>query len=245
MDLNLGKDLVNNLKENKLVQNFMKELSNYLEDNSKKDNEEPIIEKILSNRKATTGNENAIRWKEDEIILKYVKDRNIDKPIYFVKDNKKAYWQNNERYENNDVYNVYKVENGKIDEIEINKKDMPKNIGVNDVFKIENGEYIIDDLATKEIKEELINMADEILGKQNINLNTHRKENHLYMVTERIGNKCFLKDLTDKSKIEFEETDLSKGLLEKASEGVVFKYEDGKYKYFSDDGFEREEKLNH
>ena len=70
MDFNLGKDLINNLKENKLVQNFMKELSNYLEDNVKNDKQEPIIEKILSDKKATTGNENAIRWKEDKICTK-------------------------------------------------------------------------------------------------------------------------------------------------------------------------------
>lgn len=242
MDLNLGKDLLNNLKENKFVQNFMKELSNYLENNSKKDKQDPIIEKILSNKKATTGNENEVRWKEDETIIKYAQSRNTNEPIYFVKDDKKIYWQNNERYENNNVYNVYKIENGKIDAFEINKKDMPKNIGVNDVFTIENGKYIIDNLATKEIQEELTNMANEILSKQNINLDAHRKENHLYMVTEKIKGKCFMWDLTEKSKIEFEETELEH--TKEVSPGDVFQYKNGKYEYYSDNGFEMAEKLN-
>lgn len=242
MDFNLGKDLINNLKENKIVQNFMKELSNYLEDNAKNDKQEPIIEKILSDKKATTGNENAIRWKEDETIIKYAQSRNINEPIYFVKDNKKIYWQNNERHKNDEVYRVYKIENGKIEEIQINKKDMPKNIGVNDVFTIESGKYIINDLATKEIQKELVNMANEILSKQTINLDTHKKEKHLYMVTEKIDNKCFLWDLTEKSKVEFEEPELEH--TEEISVGYVFQYKDGKYEYYSDNGYEMAEKLN-
>lgn len=68
MNLDLVNNLFNNLKENKLVQNFMKELSNYLENN--------------------------------------------------LKNN---YWLNNQEHYNNDVYNVLKVQNGKIEEIEIDK----------------------------------------------------------------------------------------------------------------------------
>ena len=45
--------------------------------------------------------------------------------MYFVKDSKKTYWSNNEKHYNNNVYNVLKVENDKIEELEISKKDMP------------------------------------------------------------------------------------------------------------------------
>ena len=87
-------------------------------------------------------------------------------------------------------------------------------------------------------------MAKEILNKQNINLAKHRKEGHLYMITEELGDNRFLWDLTDAPKTEFEEVDISKDLLDKATEGVVLKYINGKYEYYSDDGYERVEKLN-
>lgn len=152
--------------------------------------------------------------------------------MYFVKDNKKTYWSNNERHFNNDVYTVLKVQNSKIEEMEINKKDIPKDIGVNDVFKIEYGKYVIDNIATKELKEEIINMAKEIINKQDVNLDKYRKEGHLYLVTEEIGNSRFLLDLTEEAKVEFEEVNFSKNLLNKATEGVILKYTNGTYENY-------------
>ena len=43
MNLDLVNDLFSNLKENKLVQNFMKELSNYLEKNLSNNNLVQIV----------------------------------------------------------------------------------------------------------------------------------------------------------------------------------------------------------
>lgn len=240
MKLDLVNDVFNNLKENKFVQNFVNELSNYLENNLSLKNEGvPIIEDILSKNKLTTGNKNSIIWNENDVILKYAEQNFNNDSMYFVKDNKKTYWLNNEKHSNNDVYTVLKVQDSKIEEIEISKKDMPKDIGVNDVFRIENGKYIIDNLATKELQEEISNMAKEIIDKQNKNLEKYRKEGHLYMVSEELGKNRFLWDLTDVSKFEFEEVDIPNDLLEKATEGMVLRYMDGKYEYYSDDGFER------
>ncbi len=233
MNLNLVNDLFNNLKENKFVQNFIKELSNYLGNNSNCEREEiPIIEEILSKNNFTTGNQNAIRWNLDDVVLKYAQKNSSSDTIYFIKDNK------------NNAYDVLKAENGKIEEIEINKKDIPSEVKINDVLKINDNNYVIDNIATKELQEDIKNMAEEIFEKQNINLNKHRKEGHLYMVTEEIGNNRFLWDLTDAPKTEFEETDITKELLSKATEGMVLKYTNGKYEYYSDDGFERAEKIH-
>lgn len=248
MNLDLVNDLFNNLKENKFVQNFMKELSNYLENNQKSnsgfaDERTPILDNILSSKNITIGNENSIRWKEDDVILKYAEKTGSAEPMYFVKDSKKTYWSNNERHYNNDVYNVLKVQSGQIEKIEINKQDMPKDIGVNDVFKIKDGEYTIDEIATKELQEEITNMANEILNKQNIDLDEYRKEGHLYVVTEELNNNRFLCDLTENSKIEFEEVDFPSDLLDKATQGTVFKYANGRYEYYSNDGFERTGKM--
>lgn len=241
MNLDLINNIFNNLKENKFVQNFKNELSNYLENNIK--NEKiPIIENILANNNLTTVNKRNIMWNENNVILKYSEKIGNNEPIYFVKDSKKTYWLNNKKHYNYDVYTVIKAQNKKIQEMEISKQDMPKHIGVNDVFKIKNGNYIIDNIATTELQKEITDMAKKIIDKQKINLDGHRKEGHLYMVTEELGNNRFLWDLTDAPKTEFEEVDIPKDLLDRATEGVVLKYINGKYEYYSDDGFERAEK---
>ena len=100
MKLDLVNDLFNNLKENKFVQNFIKELSNYLEKNSSYANEEnPIIEDILSKNNFTTGNQNAIRLNLNDVILTY-SQKNPE--IYFVKDKK------------DDTYIILKANDGDI-----------------------------------------------------------------------------------------------------------------------------------
>lgn len=248
MSLDLVNDLFNNLKDNKFVQNFINELSNYLENNLKNNpsfgNEEvSIIEDILSKNNLTTGNENVIRSNENDVILEYAKQNFNNDSMYFVKDNKKIYWLDNEKHYNNDVYTVLKVENSEIEEMEISKTDMPKEIGVNDVFRIENDQYVIDGLDTKELQEAIENMVKEIIDKQNINLEKNRKEGHLYMVTQELGNNRFLWDLTDAPKNEFEEVNIPKDLLNKATEGMVLQYTNGRYEYYSDDGFERAEHI--
>ena len=238
MNLDLVNDLFNNLKESKFVQNFIKELSNYLENMNKNNfnrvNEEvPIIEDILSKNNFTTGNKNSIRWNLNDVILTYTQKDLSNDEIYFVKDIK-----------NNDAYTVLKAKNNEVEEIEINKKDMPGEVKINDVLKIKDNKYVIDNISTKELQEDIKNMAKEILNKQNINLDKHRKEGHLYMVTEELGGNRFLWDLTDAPKTEFEEVEIPKDLLNVATEGMVLKYTNGKYEYYSDDGFERAEKIH-
>jgi hypothetical protein len=71
---------------------------------------------------------------------------------------------------------------------------------------------------------------------QNANLAKYRKEGHLYLVSEELGNNRFLLDLTEQSKKEFEEVDIPKDLLDIATEGSVLKYTNGTYEYYSDDG---------
>lgn len=221
-------------------QRFMKELSQHLGKKTSEDRlDMPIIEDILSKNNVTTGNENVIRWKFDDVVLEYAKQNFNNESMYFVKDSKKIYWSNNEKHYNNNVCSVLKVENNKVDEIEISKKNMPENIGVNDVFREKGGKFIVDDFATAELQEKIKCMAEGIINKQNANIESYRKEGHLYMVSEELGNNRFLWDLTDAPKFEFEEVDIPKDLLGKAVEGSVLRFTNGTYEYYSNDGFER------
>lgn len=218
----------------------MKELSQHLGKKTSEDRlDMPIIEDILSKNNVTTGNENVIRWKFDDVVLEYAKQNFNNESMYFVKDSKKIYWSNNEKHYNNNVCSVLKVENNKVDEIEISKKNMPENIGVNDVFREKGGKFIVDDFATAELQEKIKCMAEGIINKQNANIESYRKEGHLYMVSEELGNNRFLWDLTDVPKFEFEEVDIPKDLLGKAVEGSVLRFTKGTYEYYSNDGFER------
>lgn len=221
-------------------QRFMKELSQHLGKKTSEDRlDMPIIEDILSKNNVTTGNENVIRWKFDDVVLEYAKQNFNNESMYFVKDSKKIYWSNNEKHYNNNVCSVLKVENNKVDEIEISKKNMPENIGVNDVFREKGGKFIVDDFATAELQEKIKCMAEGIINKQNANIESYRKEGHLYMVSEELGDNRFLWDLTDVPKFEFEEVDIPKDLLGKAVEGSVLRFTNGTYEYYSNDGFER------
>jgi len=228
------------LTDGNFGQRFMKELSQHLGKKTSEDRlDMPIIEDILSKNNVTTGNENVIRWKFDDVVLEYAKQNFNNESMYFVKDSKKIYWSNNEKHYNNNVCSVLKVENNKVDEIEISKKNMPENIGVNDVFREKGGKFIVDDFATAELQEKIKCMAEGIINKQNANIESYRKEGHLYMVSEELGNNRFLWDLTDVPKFEFEEVDIPKDLLGKAVEGSVLRFTNGTYEYYSNDGFER------
>ena len=233
------------MTENNFVQNFINELAKYLENNlDKEGNQMPIIEDILSKNNVTSGNENSIRSKFNDVILEYANRNFKNESMYFVQDSKKTYWENNKECYNNDFYSVLKVESNQIEKMEISKKDMPKNIGVNDVFRIKDGEYIIDNFATEELQKEIKSMAEKIIDKQNEKLDSYRKEGHLYMVSEELGNNRFLYDLTDAPNFEFEEVYIPKDLLNVATEGSVLKYTNGTYEYYSNDGFERLDKIN-
>lgn len=80
------------------------------------------------------------------------------------------------------------------------------------------------------------NIKEDMLEKRE--LNQYRKEGHLYLVTEDRDNKVYLWDITDKPENEIEEKDFPEKLLNIAKEGSVFRYEDGEYKFYSNDGYE-------
>ena len=237
MNLDLVNDILKGIKENDFVQDFINDLTSYLEN---KNEEKPILEEILSKNNITTANENSIRWKMDDVILDYAKENFKDETMYFVNDNKKIVWKNNKKDYNNDILSIWKVENNKIEEIGLEKSKLKEKLSINDVFKIENDEAIIDKIATKELKDKILEMANEIIEKQNNNLSNYKKEGHLYVVKEEIGNNRFLKDITEDKNTEFEEVDIPKEILDKAVEGSVLKYTNGKYEYFSDEGMEIE-----
>lgn len=225
------------------MNNFLNELSNYLKNNINHNNGQvPLLNHILSDNKLTTANENCLRDKFDKTLIQFAKDNFKNDTMYFVQDNKKSYWSNNSKQYDNDIYTVLKIHEDEIEEIDINKNNIDVEISINDIFLIKNGKYIVENSLTQDFKDTINDVTAEIINNQNKELSDCRKDEHLYMVSEEVKNNRFLIDLTDNSGFEFEEVDIPEELLSKATEGMVLKYSNGTYEYFSDDGFERLEK---
>lgn len=222
MNLGFFRDLQNSFK-NVEVNKFIQELENYL----KSRNEEiGILEKVQKENKVSMISENKMINKQNEILKSYAENKNA---IYFVSSKSKT--------DNN--YIVFKYENQKRSTIKLNSKELPVNIGLNNVFTKNDGKYVLDKIGTEYIKDKITKMAEGILKEQIEKLEEFRKEGHLYMVEEDINDKIFLKDLTINSNYVREEVDFPEELKKGATEGAVFKYEKGEYRFYSQDGFKR------
>lgn len=234
MKLELFNNFIDAVRENDFVQNFMKEVKESMEKARNEAMDMPILEQIRIERNMSTVSENRIRNSIDEILINYANDTLEQGTMYFV-FSKSKYKEN--------AYNVCEVKNGKVQTIPMAKNELPENIGVNSSFREKTGQFVLDNKATENIEKEIKEKAQKILIEQDIKLSKYRKQGHLYVVTEEINDKRFLWDLTDRPKQEIEEVDFPKELLVQATAGTVWKYEDGDYKYYSNDGFERIEKI--
>ena len=109
-------------------------------------------------------------------------------------------------------------------------------------------EDIKNSIDVKVFIEELTNFLkniDEPKTKENLapisaneELENYRKEGHLYLVTEDRKNKIYLNDFTEKSKVEFKETNLPEEILKDAKEGTMLEYKNGKYEIYSQNGYD-------
>ncbi len=222
MKLGFFRDLQNSFK-NIEVNKFIQELENYL----KCRNEQiGILEQVQNENKVSMISENKMRNKQNEILENYAENTDA---IYFVSSKSKT--------DNN--YIAFKYENQKRSTIKLNSKDLPINAGINSILREEKGKYILEEKGTEYVKDEITKTAENILKEQNEKLQEFRKEGHLYMVEEDINDRIFLKDLKSKSNYVIEEVDFPKELKKEATEGTIFKYENGEYKFYSRDGFER------
>ena len=228
MNLDLLNNLIKNKKENKLVQELIKDLNSFME---KDKLEIPILEQIQNKRATSIYCKNSMRNKKHEILKKYDKET-ISKGQMLYIDN-----------QDKEKYNVFKFENGKESTVKLKKEQLPEYSNVNSILRLENDEIVLDEESTKFIKNEILKMANDLLDNQDKELIEKRKENHIYMVTEEINNRRFLMDITEKLTPKFEEVEFPENLLEQATEGTVFIYKDGKYQYYSKDGYDRIENL--
>lgn len=219
MNLNIFKNIINDIKKDDKVQNFLDELKNTIK-NTEEDNI-GILEKIQSGNKVSIGTKNLMELKMDEILKQYAKETVEKGDLYFIV----------EKYKTDNTYTTYKYELDDDNVLKIQENELPQGAMVNTVLRKIDEKYIIDEEATKELENKITEMANELLSGQNDILKEYRKEGHLYRVSENINNCIFLWDITDKPKMEVEEVDFPKELINKATEGAIFEYLNGEYKF--------------
>ena len=187
--------------------------------------ETPIFKQIEAKRKVSKAYGNEIKKKIDEILMSHSTET-----LYFI---------HNKFTKTDEKYSVYKYENGEAEVIALEKDKLPQNSGVNSILRLKNGEYILDEEVTENVQNEIMQMAEEVLNGQDKELDEYRKENHLYMVEEKINDRVFLIDITEKVGYSLEEVNFPEELLPKAHIGATFEYKNGKYEYNVADGLER------
>ena len=221
MNLDFFNDLVTKVKESDLIQNFITELSTYLANSKGKDNSEILNMNSIEKEYCLNSNSSkSLKQKRDEI-LEY-EARNL-------KDGESLYYT---AYKNTfkDTYQILEFNNtGKSNSFYLSENELPNGISVDKVLLKVNGEFKIDNTLTKNIMNEIENYAKEISKAQNERLDQYRKENTLYQVVDRSSNGVYLQNKD--SNVIFEETNISKELMNKISNDSILRYKNGEYIY--------------
>lgn len=222
MNLDLINNLIKSTKENNAIQNFIKELGEFLENNigNNERNKEPLLQKILAGRTLTTRYRDEINIKRNDIINNYSKEHSEQGELYYVY---------NKRSDN--TYGIVSHKNGELGtNIGVKESKMPKDAGVDSVLRMKNGKFVIDKRATEELQTELTEMINDLLEEQENRLNAQRVEGHIYEFVEKTGNIVELTDLTTNTGECFEEISFPSELAENATRGTKFQYVNEEYK---------------
>lgn len=235
MNLDLVNNLFNNLKENKIVQNFMEELSNYLENNvannsnlsanDYKWNNLISDDLTLYDKKIITKFKNKMISQRNDILQNYAENTREAGDMYYIYNTSE-----NER----NSYNLCICKPEKSHEV-ITKsiEELPEGAGLGSVLRKQGENFILDSNATKSVGKEINNMIKENIQEQNKYLDSIRIEGHVYEVGEKYSGRIWLYDLNNTvggGMEAIEEIEFPQDLYETAKEGDLFVYNNGEYK---------------
>ena len=235
MNLDLVNGIFNNLKENKFVQNFMKELSNYLEYNNAntskvldiddKWNDLTLDDLTLYGKKIITKFRDEILLQRTNILQNYAENTKEKGEMFYIYDKSE-----NQR----NSYNLSYCNMNKSHEILTKSiEELPSCCTLGSVLRKNGENFIIDIEATKEVGREINSMIKEKIEEQKEYLESKRIDGHIYEVGEKYLGRIWLYDLNNVSSggIEgVEEIEFPKDLYEIAKEGDLFVFENGEYK---------------
>lgn len=234
MDLDLLNNVFNNLKESKFVQNFIEELSNYLENketsNSKMTDSDYKWNNLLSEDLTLYGNKIITKFRDEmltarrDILQNYAENTIEAGDMYYI--------YNASENESNS-YNLCdcKVEKGH-EVITKSIEELPEGSNLGSVLRKQGEDFILDPEATNIVGEEINTMIQEKIEEQDKYLDSKRAEGHVYEVGEKYDGRIWLYDMSnvDGGGIEgFEEIEFPKDLYEAVKEGDSVVYKNGVY----------------
>ncbi len=155
MNLDLNK-IAEKIEQNDFIRNFMQELNNVLEGFNKKIN---VKGEKMEEIKLSPDEDLEFYKKEMKFLQEYFKQELTKGEVYIVTN----------KYENDDELHRYKVTQYKNNfecKYVVQEKDLPQNVQIGDVVKKIDGEYILDEEATKYIKENREKIKQEIISKR-------------------------------------------------------------------------------
>lgn len=228
MNLDLINNLFNNLKENKFVQDFIKELSNYLETSLTNNEWNDLFSDDLTlyNNKISTKFRNEMLAERAIILQKYAENTKEAGEMYYI-------------YNKSGVnsYNLCNCETNKSHDVLIETiEELPEGVNLGSVLRKKDNAFVLDIDATKIINEKINNMIKEKIEEQNNYLSSKRIDGHIYEVGEKYSDTILLYDLNstvDGGSEGFEEIEFPKTLLVSLTEGDKVRYENGEYNVYS------------
>ena len=197
MNLDLVNNVFNNLKDNKFVQNFINELSNYLENNNSNNIEykwNNLISEdlILYDNKIISKFKNEMLILRNNILQKYADDTKELGDMYYIYNTS----ENEKNAYNICIYN--QNTNNKIITKEIEK--LPEGATLGSVLRKLNEKFILDTEAAKKVAQEINIMIKEKIEEQNKYLDSKRIDGHIYEVGEKYSERIWLYDLEKDTK---------------------------------------------
>lgn len=217
MNLDILNDLVEEIKKNEGVRNFIKELGESLENKltNNENNNMSLVQNKLKENTLTTKYRDEINIQKSNIISNYSKN----KEMYYIY-NKSS----------DDMYGIVEYINEKSSEdIWVEAEKIPKEAKVDTVLKKEDNQFIVDKIATKELQEKIIEMINNLIEQQEKELEEKRIEGHLYEFVEKTGDTIWLIDKNNINGNCFEEIKFRKDTFENAKEGNIYQYVNGEY----------------
>ncbi len=237
MNLDLVNDLFNNLKEKNLVQNFIKELSNYLEKNLSTNPENPVANNTWNNLLAEN-----LEIDNKKIILKYRNEMLLERANILqnyalkTKDKGEMYYIYAVNSNNSNSFNLCICESGKNHQvITKSKEELPEDVTLGSVLRKNDMDFVLDQEGTKCVETEINRMIKEKIEEQHEYLDSKRVEGHIYEADEKYSGRIWLYDLNNKEGVGIEgieEVEFPPSLYETVKKGDKFIYQNGEYQKY-------------
>lgn len=228
MRLDLVNIIVNDVKKNKYIQDFIKELQNNPENSISKNNfvntekeDIPLINPTHNESKVIAKYRDKMLIERAHILSNYAKQTLNKGEMYYI-------YSKNSKFA--DGYNLCICEQEKSHTIiEESKENLPNGARIGSVLRKVGNNYWLDEDATEEVEKEIYDMKSRILEEQTEFLRTKRIEGHIYEISEKDSDRAWLFDITNKSDEGVEEIDFPTELLKDSKEGDLFIYNNGQY----------------